>query len=149
MNMNMNRRDALTTLGALAVTPAAALAAAPPAKAPPPAAAAIDTKALAEAAHACVHAADDCIEHCLAMLSNGDKSMADCYAAVKVMQPMCEALAALAKANSPHLKAFAATCAKVCRDCEKACKPHAAEMAPCKACMESCAKCAALCEKAA
>ena len=143
----MNRRDALTTLGAIAFTPAAALAAAPPAKAAPPAAA-IDTKALAEAAHGCVHAAEDCIEHCIQMLSNGDKSMTDCYAAVRAMKPTCEALAELAKLNNPNLKAFAATCAKICRDCEKACKAHT-EHAPCKACMDACAKCAGLCEKAA
>ncbi len=144
--MNPNRRDALTTLGALALTPTAVLAAAPPAaaKAPP-----VDPKVLAEAAEGCVDAGKDCIEHCIAMLTAGDKSMTDCYAAVRAMKPMCEALEALAKLNSPHLKAHAANCAKVCRDCEKACKPHAAEMAECKACMESCAKCAGLCEKVA
>ncbi|MBL8956104.1 MAG: Csp1 family four helix bundle copper storage protein [Myxococcaceae bacterium] len=144
--MNFNRRDALTTLGALALTPATALAAAPAAAAKAPA---VDLKVLADTAEVCVDAAKDCIEHCIAMLSTGDKSMADCYAAVRAMKPMCEALEALAKLNSPHLKAHAATCAKTCRDCEKACKPHAAEMAECKACMEACGKCAALCEKVA
>ena len=143
--MNLNRRDALTTLGALAFTPAAALAAAPAAAKAPP----VDLKVLADTAEACVDAGKDCIEHCIAMLSTGDKAMADCYAAARAMKPMCEALEALAKLNSPHLKAHAALCAKVCRDCEKACKPHAAEMAECKACMESCAKCAGLCEKVA
>src|SRR5437764_11361411 len=98
--MNMNRREALTTLGAVALTPAVALAAAPaaaPAKAP--AAAAIDTKALAAAADACTDAAEDCIEHCITMLSNGDKSMTECFAAVRAMKPTCEALEELAKLN--------------------------------------------------
>lgn len=148
----MNRRDALATLGAIALTPAAALAAAPPpAKAPPPPAAkpGPDTKALAEAADKCADAGEECIEHCITMLSNGDKSMTDCYAAVRAMEPVCEALEQLAKLNSAHLKAYAAVCAKVCRDCEKACKPHAEMHPPCKACMDACAKCASECEKAA
>jgi Cys-rich four helix bundle protein (predicted Tat secretion target) len=143
--MNMNRRDALTTLGALAITPATALAAAPAAKGP---AKEPDYKALAEAAHACIHAAEECIDHCITMLSNGDKSMADCFAAVRQMKPMCEALEELAHLKSAHVKAHAALCAKVCRECEKACKPHA-EHPPCKACMEACARCATECEKAA
>lgn len=143
----MNRRDALLTLGAVSLSPAVALAAAPPAKATP-AAKEPDYKALIEAAHGCVHAADDCIDHCITTLSNGDKSMTDCFAAVRAMQPVCEALAELAKLKSPHVKAYAALCAKVCRDCEKACKPHT-EHPPCKACMESCMKCATECEKAA
>lgn len=148
----MNRRDALTSLGgaaaALALT-RSAFAGEPkatPAKGAP-AAAAVDTKALAEAADACADAAEDCIEHCIAMLSSGDKSMADCFAAARAMKPVCEALENLAKLNSPHLKAYAAVCAKLCRDCEKACKPHADMHAVCKTCMDACAKCAALCEK--
>ena len=141
----MNRRDALTTLGALTFAPTAALAAAPPAKA---AAKEPDYKALEAAAEGCTDAAEDCIEHCITMLSSGDKSMTECFAAVRAMKPMCEALKQLARLKSPHLKAHAATCAKACRDCEKACKPHT-EHPPCKACMEACAKCAAECEKAA
>lgn len=143
----MNRRDALSTLGVLSLTPAAALAAAPAAK-PAPAAAGPDAKALAEAAHGCIRAAEECIDHCITMLSMGDKSMSDCFNAVRAMKPMTEALEQLAKLKSPHLKAHAALCAKVCRDCEKACKPHT-EHPPCKTCMEACAKCATECEKAA
>jgi Cys-rich four helix bundle protein (predicted Tat secretion target) len=143
----MNRRDAMTALGG-----AAAFALASPALAQgkgggSPKSAPIDTKALAAAARACTDAADECIEHCIAMLSNGDKSMAECFASVRQMRPVCETLEELAKLNSPHLKAYAAVCARVCRDCEKACKPHADQMAPCKACMDACAKCAAACEK--
>ena len=144
----MNRREAITTLGALTVAPAAfAAAAPPPAKAPP--AAALDTKALAAAADGCTDVGEECVEHCIFMLSNGDKSMTDCFAAVRAMVPTCEALEALAKLNNPNLKAYAAVCAKVCRDCEKACKPHADKHPPCKACMDACAKCASECEKAA
>jgi Cys-rich four helix bundle protein (predicted Tat secretion target) len=147
----MNRREALTTLGAVVLTPAAtALAAA----APPPAKAnasakAIDTKALVASAKACIDAGDECAEHCINMLSSGDKSMAECFAAVQAMLPVCQGLEKLAKLNNANLKQYAAVCAKVCRDCEKACKPHADQMAPCKACMDACAKCASECEKAA
>ncbi|MBK7857475.1 MAG: Csp1 family four helix bundle copper storage protein [Archangiaceae bacterium] len=145
----MNRREALTTLSAVALSPALALAAAPPAKAAPAAAAALDTKALAAAARGCIEAGDECVEHCITMLSNGDKSMSDCFAAVRAMLPTCHGLEQLAKLNNANLKAYAAVCAKVCRDCEKACKVHADKHPPCKACMDACAKCATECEKAA
>ena len=65
------------------------------------------------------------------------------------MMPLCEALTTLARMNSPHTKALAAVCAKVCRDCEATCKKHSQHHAECKACMDSCAACATECEKLA
>jgi Cys-rich four helix bundle protein (predicted Tat secretion target) len=143
----MNRRDVLSTLSGAAVLGLAhsAVGAAPAAKAAP---APLDTKAMQAAAEACTAAGKACMDHCITMLSNGDKSMVDCFAAARAMVPVCEALTSLAKLNNANLKAYAAVCAKVCRDCESACKPHD-KHPPCKACMEACAKCAAECEKAA
>jgi Cys-rich four helix bundle protein (predicted Tat secretion target) len=138
----VNRRQAVTALGA-AVVATNALAQKPP-SAPAPAG---KTPSLTSLARACIEASQECIEHCANMLSKGDASMADCFAAVRTMLPVCEGLEHLARMNSTHLKAYAAVCAAVCRDCEKACKPHAAQMPPCKACMDACAACAGACEK--
>ena len=102
---------------------------------------------LVDAGADCVKAGDICLEHCLTQLRSGDKSMAKCSETVSAMLPMCRALEALAIQGSPHLKAHAALCAKVCRDCEAACKVHAGHHEACKRCMETCQRCATACEK--
>jgi Cys-rich four helix bundle protein (predicted Tat secretion target) len=102
---------------------------------------------LAEAGAECVKAGDVCMEHCLELLRQGDKSMVKCSETVAAMLPMCRALAALATQGSPYLAEHARTCAKVCRDCEAACKVHASHHESCKRCMETCQRCAADCEK--
>jgi Cys-rich four helix bundle protein (predicted Tat secretion target) len=102
---------------------------------------------LAETAAACVKTGDICQQHCLELLSQGDKSMAKCATTVAAMLPMCRTLEALSIQGSPHLAEFARTCGKVCRDCEAACKVHASHHQACKDCMESCTRCAAACEK--
>lgn len=104
-------------------------------------------KALVDAAAECAKVGDVCLEHCLTLLRNGDKSIAKCSATVAQMIPMCRALEALAIQNATELKAHAATCAKACRECEAACKVHASHHAECKRCMESCQRCAAACDK--
>src|SRR5690349_4723459 len=106
-------------------------------------------KALIDAAAACATAGDVCLEHCLALLRTGDKSMAKCSASVAQMVPMCRALEALAIQDATELKAHAVTCAKVCRECEEACKVHAGHHAQCKKCMQTCQRCAAECDKIA
>ena len=116
--------------------------------APAPAAATGGYATLVAAAQDCLKTGAVCEEHCVATLSKGDTSMAECLGTVRAMLASCEALAALGIMGSGHTKAFAAVCAKVCRDCEAACKKHENHHAECKACMESCAKCAAACEKA-
>jgi Cys-rich four helix bundle protein (predicted Tat secretion target) len=103
--------------------------------------------ALIDAAAECVKAGEICQEHCFTHLRAGDKSMAKCSETVSTMLPMCRALEELAIQGSPHLKAHAAVCARVCRDCEAACKVHASHHEACKRCMETCQRCAAACEK--
>lgn len=145
----MNRRDLLTTAaGSLAVYSLSALADGP--KAAPPAAKAPEgpaNQALVDAALDCVRTGEICLQHCIRLLSTGDKSMAECAATVRAMLPLCEATAQLGLQSSVHLKALAAVCGKACRDCEAACKKHQHHHAECKACFESCQKCAAECEK--
>src|SRR4051812_42914339 len=107
----MNRRQAVTALGA-AVVATNALAQKPPAAPAAPA----KPPSLAATARACIEAGQECIDHCANMLSKGDTSMADCFAAVRAMLPVCEGLEQLARMNNSHLKAYAAVCAAVCRD---------------------------------
>jgi len=138
----MNRRDlVLAGVGAVAV---AALRAegVEPAPAGTPA-----RSPLIDAAFACLQVGEACQQHCLALLGKSDTSLAECATTVAAMLPMCRALAELAVQESPHLKALAAVCARVCRDCEKACRKHESHHAICKQCAESCAVCAAQCEK--
>jgi Cys-rich four helix bundle protein (predicted Tat secretion target) len=104
-------------------------------------------KELVDAAADCVKTGNVCLEHCLHLLRNGDKSIAKCSASVSQLVPMCRALEALAIQDATQLKAHAATCGKVCRECEEACKVHASHHESCKRCMDSCKRCAEACEK--
>ncbi len=152
----MNRRDALkTTAIAGAVLSLSALA--EPPRAAEPKADAKDTtppsgiaahKAIYDAAVECVRVGNECLDHCVRSLSTGDKMMAECAGTVRVMLPLCAAVAQHAMLDSKYLKELATLCAKACRDCEAACKKHAGHHAECKACMESCKRCAEACEKA-
>lgn len=152
----MNRRDLLKfTSGSMAALSLSALAQTAAKTNPPTPAKQPDAKinevnqALYDAARECLRAGELCLDHCVRLLSTGDKSMAECAGTVRAMLPTCAALSQLVLLKSEHLKAFATVCATICRDCEAACKKHAGHHAECKACMESCQKCATECEKAA
>ena len=151
----MNRREAMfataSTVAALSlpsIVEAAAPAPAAPAKTEKKEAEGFNV-ALVRAAEHCVSTGEDCLDHCIRSLIAGEKMMIECTGTVRNMLPLCEAVAKLARINSPQLKAVAAACAKACRECEAACKKHANHHAECKACMESCGACAAECEKLA
>jgi Cys-rich four helix bundle protein (predicted Tat secretion target) len=145
----MNRREAVMTIATAATSvPLMVLAAdkpaAPAAKAP---AAAPSYAAMIDAAEHCVGIGEECFELALTLLKKGDVSMAECSDTTRAMMDICETTARFARAGSPHTKALAGVCAKVCRDCEKACRKHEQHHAECKNCADSCAKCAAECEK--
>ena len=164
----MNRRELLTTTTTAALLVGALRAEAQPSGKPVPvpakkpheghaghAAAAPVVAAnpvlaeVAAAAAECLVTGEACLSHCLRALAQKDDSMAACAATVRDMLAACQATISLASAQSKHLPAMAALCAKICRDCEAECKKHADHHAECKRCMESCARCAAACEKAA
>jgi len=86
----------------------------------------------------CTATGNACIAHCLILLGNGDKDMAECAKSVQLMMPMCEAVGYHAAANSKHLKAMVKICQNVCDDCEKACREHEDKHAECKSCANSC-----------
>lgn len=95
---------------------------------------------LAAAAAACVQVGEECLQHCLSLLADGDESLGDCAKSVQQMLAICRAAGPLVYAGSKHLRAFAEVCAAVCGDCETACRKHESHHAICKACAEACAK---------
>ena len=94
--------------------------------------------ALAQAAGTCTVAGNVCLQHCLTLLAQGDKSLGDCAKAVSQMLAVCNATSALAAFNSQYTPRLAKLCVDVCTDCEKACRPHAEHHAVCKACADAC-----------
>ena len=94
---------------------------------------------LAQAAGTCVVVGSACLQHCLTLLAQGDKSMGDCAKAVTQMRAVCDAMSTLAAYNSAYVPRLAKVCIDVCGDCEKACRPHAEHHAVCRACADSCA----------
>lgn len=102
-------------------------------------------KALMASASDCVQTGEVCLEHCLDMLSTGDKSMAACAKAVRDMMVYCEALNKAAAQNSKRIKALAKLAHDACKDCEDACRKHE-QMETCKACADACAECIKHCK---
>lgn len=95
---------------------------------------------LADAAGRCVDAGNECLQHCLDMLSKGDTTLADCAHEVRQMVAVCAAAGPMAHAGGKRLASFARVCSDVCCDCEKACRKHEASHDVCKRCAEACAK---------
>lgn len=103
---------------------------------------------LIAAAADCVTKANLCLQHCIVLLGQGDKSMAACAQTSSQVIAMCGALQQMAAADSKYLPQLARVCMDVCKACEEECKKT--EKHPeCKACKESCAACYAECKKIA
>tara|TARA_R110002096_G_scaffold21169_10_gene69130 strand:+ start:594 stop:1061 length:468 start_codon:yes stop_codon:yes gene_type:complete len=102
---------------------------------------------LIDAALDCIKKGEACSNHCIALIKQGDHSLADCLDSVGETLAMCAALSKMASSQSDYLGDLAKVCIDVCRDCEKECEVHADKHAECKACMESCAVCIDECEK--
>ena len=93
----------------------------------------------------CVVKAQTCLAHCLILMGEGDKAMADCAKAVNQTLAMCSALQALSAQESKLVPAMAKLTLEACQFCEKECRKHE-KHAPCKACAESCVSCAKECK---
>lgn len=105
------------------------------------------TAGLATAAADCVQTGQICLNHCLVLLNQGDKSMAACARSVMELLSVCGALQSLANAKSKYLPQMAKLALETCRDCGEECKKFAEKHAECKACMESCEACVRECRK--
>lgn len=103
---------------------------------------------LIESASDCVLKAQICLQHCLVLLGQGDKSMAACAMSASQVEAICGALQKLAAAEAKSLPQMAKVAMDVCKECEAECKKT--EKHPeCKACMEACAACYKECKKIA
>jgi len=97
----------------------------------------------------CVSTGEVCVNHCLAMLAQGDKSFAACARSVNDLIAACTALRSLAAQNSIFLPKYAKLTAEVCKSCEVECRKFEKDHAECKACADACAACIAECTKIA
>ena len=137
----MNRRQVLSGVGFLAA--AAGIAE----QGRSEMVAGVPNDAVAAAASNCVSKGEACLNHCLALLGSGDKSMAACSKTVSEMLAVCGAMRSLAAQGAPSLPKFASVCLEVCKRCETECRKHA--HGPCKECAAACAACQAECKKIA
>ena len=106
-------------------------------------------KALEESAASCVATGEDCLRHCLAMVSMKDTSMAACTLSVIELATVCRALQTLASVNSTFTPAFAKNVGAVCDACGKECQKFYNKYAECKVCADACKKCSDDCRKVA
>ena len=97
----------------------------------------------------CVSAGEVCVNHCLTMLSQGDRSFTACARIVNDLIAVCTALRSLAAQNSSFVAKYARLTAEVCKACETECRKFEKDHAECKACADACAACIAECAKAA
>ena len=138
----MKRRELIAAVGALAVAGGATKASAQrPGDPHPP-----KYKALEESAGKC---GEDCLRHCLGMMSMKDTSMAACANSVVELIAACRALQTLASVNSTFTPAFAKTVGAVCAACEQECRKFYAKYTVCKACGDACKTCGDECHKIA
>jgi Cys-rich four helix bundle protein (predicted Tat secretion target) len=103
---------------------------------------------LIEAASDCVLKAQICLQHCLDLLGQGDKSMAACAKSSSQVEAICAALQKLAAAEAKNLPQMAKLAMDACKDCEEECK-KTDKHPECKACAEACAVCYKECKKIA
>lgn len=100
---------------------------------------------LAREAGDCAASGEACLAHCLVLLGEGDKAMAECARSVNQMMAVCTALQKLALQQAPATAALAKLARDVCLECEKSCRKHE-KHDTCRDCAEHCARCAKACE---
>ncbi len=88
----------------------------------------------------CDAAGQTCLSHCLALLAQGDSSMAACARAVREMLGVCAAARTLMYSGSALAAAQLAVCRDACGACRVACEPHISHHAQCAACAGACAQ---------
>jgi Cys-rich four helix bundle protein (predicted Tat secretion target) len=138
----MKRRELIAVVGTAALVGAAEGEAQTSPEMHPP-----KYKALEESAAKCVSTGEDCLRHCLGMMSMKDTSMAACADSIVQLIAACRALQTLAAVNSNFTPAFAKDVAAVCSNCEAECRKFYDKYSVCKACAEACKACAAECRK--
>ena len=103
-------------------------------------------KMLEETSGHCVASGNDCLRHCLGMMSMNDVSMSGCTSSVYELITACSALQTLAAVNSTHIVSFARAVGEICARCQGECEKYP-DIAECKACATSCKMCSEECRK--
>lgn len=101
------------------------------------------------AAAECYAAGQNCVSHCIRLITEGDTSMNDCVKSASQMVVLCHALQLLAGQVSALTPAVAKSCIQACKECAAACKQHVGHHEECTACYEACLACIKACEKIA
>jgi Cys-rich four helix bundle protein (predicted Tat secretion target) len=141
----MRRRELIAAVGGLAVASSLTVADAQSGgEMHPP-----KYKALEESTSKCVATGEDCLRHCLAMMSMKDTSMATCANMVVQLVAACGALQTLASVNSTFTPGFAKEVGAVCTACEKECRRFYDKYTVCKACADACKACGDDCRNVA
>ena len=139
----MRRREILTAVGALAVAGGATVADAQPGEMHPP-----KYKALEDSTAKCVSTGEDCLRHCLGMLSMKDTTMAGCANSVVQLVAACRALQTLASVNSTFTPAFAKDVGRSAPLARRS-AGSSRKSASARACADACKTCADECHKVA
>lgn len=104
-------------------------------------------KKLIAATSDCSAKGQACLAHCLVLLADGDKVMAECAKSVNQTIALCNALESLAAQQAPLVRALAKVTLDACEACEKECRKHEKHQ-QCKDCAESCVECIKACKAA-
>jgi Cys-rich four helix bundle protein (predicted Tat secretion target) len=148
----MNRREAITTVGATTVAAAAAAAlGAGIASAEQGHKGHVQEnhhEDMVKSASHCAMLAEQCAKVCYDQLEAGDKSMAECGRKLEELIATCNAIEKMSIYNSIHLKEMANLTAKVCEESEKECLKHK-DHKQCVDCAVACNECIEQCKKIA
>ncbi len=104
-------------------------------------------QSLIDAAADSVKKGQACLQHCIELMSQGDKELGNCAMVVNDMIAACVAIEQLANYNSPHLAKMAKVAMDICQDCEKECRKFEKQHEACKVSADSCAACYNECKK--
>jgi Cys-rich four helix bundle protein (predicted Tat secretion target) len=142
----MDRREAITTVGAIALAGLSNTAMAEDQAHDHHHMQDSPYRPLVEATADCVAKGQACLSHCFNMLGLGLREMAACAKSVNQMLALCGALESLANQQSKHVVAMSALTMDACQACETECRKHEKVHAVCKACADSCANCIKQCK---
>lgn len=111
-----------------------------PASPAPETALTVEENTVVNALMTCDAVGQACLSHCLALMAQGDSSMAGCARAVREMLGVCAAARTLMYSGSSLAAAQLAVCRDACSACRVACEPHISHHAQCAACAGACAR---------
>ena len=95
-------------------------------------------RALIKAVQGCIESGQLCHARSLVRLGEGATAMAACARIVTEMVALSQALAAIAAASAPSLRALSGVTRDACQRCQRACLLHAKQEPSCRECADAC-----------